>query len=86
MEIGDNVTFFVQFVNIIYLRRRGGRGCIRWLESIGGYVHNPHAVGRILGTMEGKRSVVFVDDVDGGFCKGDFVSVVTKLPYIVKSD
>ena len=80
MEIGDNVTFFVQFVNIVYLRRRGGGRCIWWMESIGGDVHNPHAVIRLPGTVEGKGSVVLVDDVDAGFCKGDFVSVVTELP------
>ena len=49
-------------------------------ESIGGGVHNPHAIKRLPGTVEGKESVVLVDDVDAGFCEYEFISVVTELP------
>lgn len=49
------------------------------MESIRGDVNNPHAVGRIPDTMEGKEIVVFVDDMDGGLSKCYVVTVVTEL-------
>ena len=73
MEICDNVTLFVEFVDIVTM----GSDCRRM--RLGGNIHGPHTCGGVTLAVEGERWVVVMVDGDGCAGKCDIVSVITKL-------